>query len=293
VSATGTSSVESSSAKSLYSMDGCIKVTAANASVFNENGEPVDLSGIENNQMITAIGFVRSYDDEGDPKDNNGLDSENNGDGNDDGNDGTSTTVSHHVYDHDHSIRLYAEVIELGDEGTFAVVNGTIASKPQTETDAFGLTLEDTSEISVQLQTGTKVFSRSGLRLDYQGIDMGLTASVDGVYSAMDSSILNSALVIVDTAMIDSMEQITGQVLSVDTVNKIITISSESGDKMIRLADTSKIFLLLDDGTGALSSMIDLVDVPTDVRLDAYGYANTDGYFDADTVIVESPQSTP
>jgi hypothetical protein len=288
-----TSSTETSSAKSLYSMDGCIKVTAANASVFNESGEPVDLSGIEDNQMLTAIGFVRSYDDEGDGNDNNGLESESSGDGNDQGNEGTSSTDSRHVYDHDHSIRLYAEVIELGDEGTFAVVDGTIASEPQTEADAFGLTLEDTSEISVQLQTGTKVFSRSGQRLDYQGIDMGLTTSVDGVYSAMDNSILNSALVIVDTAMTDSMEQITGQVLAVDTVNKIITISTESGDKMIRLSDSSSIFLLLDDGTGALSSVIDLVDVPTDVRLDAYGYANTDGYFDADTVIVESPQSTP
>lgn len=292
---TSTSSVDSSAAKSLYIMDGCIKVVAANASVFNENGEPVDMSSIANNQMLTAIGFVRSYenDNEDDLDDDNGLENKDGEDGSDDGEDDNSTSVSRHLgNDDDHAIRLYAEVIEMGDEGTFAVVDGTIASEPQTEADAFGLTLEDTTEISVQLQMGTKVFSRGGDRLDYQAIDMGLTASVDGIYSALDSSVLNSALVIVDTAMIDSMEQLHGHVLAVDTVNKIITISTDSGDKMIRLADTSSIFLLLEDTSNSLSSMIDIMALPTNVELDAYGHANTDGYFDADTLIVEEQEST-
>lgn len=293
-------------AASMNNMDSCIKVIAANASVFDQDGNPTDVSGIQNNDTLTAIGFVRSYEDDDDDLDHDANDDINddsdddfddddvNDDNhaNDDNDDNVrSARHSHDYHDDHHEIRLYAEVVELGDKEAFAVVDGTVASEPQTEADAFGLTLEDVTEISVQLQTGTKVFSRSGQRLDYQSIAIDLTASVDGVYSAVDSSVLNSSLVIVDTAMVDSMEKVHGDVLSVDTVNKIITISTEDGEKMIRVTDDSSIFLLLDDDGNSLSDIIDITAIPTNVDLDAYGHASNDGYFDADTVIVESPET--
>ena len=250
---------------STQNMDACIKVVATDASAFDMEGNPSDMSGIQNNDMLTAVGFVRSYEDD-DDLDVNDI----NGDG-------------------DHEIRLYAEVIEMGGTDTFAVVDGTVATEPQTEADAFGLTLGDATEISVQLQTGTKVFSRSGQRLDYQSIAMDLTASVDGVYSAMDSSMLKSSLVIVDTAMIDTMEKLHGNVLNVDIDNNIITISTDGGEKMIRLSDDSSIFLMLEAGASSLSDMIDIMAVPVNAELDAYGHSANDGYFDANTVIIESP----
>jgi len=270
--------------------------------VFDQNGDPADMGGIHNNDALTAIGFVRSYEDDDDDDINDDSDDDFDDDDVNDDNDANddndnddnvrSARHSHDYHDDHHEIRLYAEVIEMGDKDAFAVVDGTVASEPQTEADAFGLTLEDTTEISVQLQTGTKVFSRSGQRLDYQSIAMDLTASVDGVYSAVDSSVLNSSLVIVDTAMVDSMEKIHGDVLSVDAVNKIITISTENGERMIRVTDNSSIFLLLNDDGSSLSDIIDIMSVPTNVDLDAYGHASNDGYFDADTVIVESPETT-
>lgn len=267
---TGTSDTGSATETvSTQTMDACIKVVAANASVFSPDGNPTDMNGIENNDMLTAVGFVRSYEDDND------LDA-------DDVND-----------DSDHEIRLYAEVIEMGDMDTFAVVDGTVATEPQTEADAFGLTLGDATEISVQLQAGTKVFSRSGQRLEYQSIAMGLTASVDGVYTAMDSGILKSSLVIVDTAMIDTMEKLHGNVLDVDIDNRIITISTDGGEKMIRLSDGSRIFLMLEAGASSLSDMIDIMAIPTNAELDVYGHAANDGYFDADTVIIESLETTP
>lgn len=288
---------------SMHSIDACIKVVAGNASVFDQNGDPADMGGIHNNDALTAIGFVRSYEDDDDDDDINDdsdadFDDDDVNDDNDanDDNDNDdnvrSARHSHDYHDDHHEIRLYAEVIEMGDKDAFAVVDGVVASEPQTEADAFGLTLEDTTEISVQLQTGTKVFSRSGQRLDYQSIAMDLTASVDGVYSAVDSSVLNSSLVIVDTAMVDSMEKVHGDVLSVDTVNKIITISTVDGERMIRVTDDSSIFLLLGDDDSSLSDIIDIMAVPTNVDLDAYGHASNDGYFDANTVIVESPETT-
>jgi len=246
-------------------MGACIKVVADDASVFDQDGNPADMSGTQDNDMLTAVGFVRSYEDDD-------LDV-------DDLNDNS-----------DHEIRLYAEVIEMGDMDTFAVVDGTVATEPQTEADVFALSLEDATEISVQLQVGTKVFSRSGQRLDYQSIAMGLTASVDGVYSAMDSGMLKSSLVIVDTAMIDTMEKLHGNVLSVD--NNIITISTSEGEKMIRISDDSSIFLMLGADGSSLSDMIDIMAVPSNAELDAYGHAANDGYFDADTVIIESPETT-
>jgi len=265
-SSTGTSETgNTTEIDSIYGMDACIKVVADDASVFDQDGNPADMSRIQDNDMLTAVGFVRSYEDDD-------LDV-------DDLNDNS-----------DHEIRLYAEVIEMGDMDTFAVVDGTVATEPQTEADAFALTLEDATEINVQLQAGTKVFSRSGQRLDYQSIAMGLTASVDGVYSAMDSGMLKSSLVIVDTAMIDTMEKLHGNVLSVD--NNIITISTSEGEKMIRISDDSSIFLMLGADGSSLSDMIDIMAVPSNAELDAYGHATNDGYFDADTVIIESPETT-
>lgn len=241
-----------------FDADACISVAAADASVFDQAANLVDLSGIENNDMLTAIGFVRSHEDDDDSDD---------------------------------EIRLYAEVIEVGDMDAFAMVDGTVATEPQTEADSFGLTLADAAEISVQLQTGSKVFSRSGQRLGYQSIAMGLAASVDGVYSTLDSSTLKSSLIIVDTAMIDTLEKLHGTVLSVDIDNRMITISTDGGERMIRLSDDSSIFLLLQgEGGGSLSNMIDIMGVPIDAELDAYGHAASDAYFDADTVIVESPE---
>ena len=280
-------------------MHDCIKVVAGDASVFDQGGNPADMSGIQDNDMLTAIGFVRSYEDDDDDYDDDldddvddDIDDEIDDEIDDDNDDVRTARHSQDGYDH-HEIRLYAEVIEMGAMDSFAIVDGTVASEPQTDADTFGLTLEDRSEISVQLQAGTRVFSRSGQRLDHQSIDMGLTASVDGIYSVMDNSILNSSLVIVDTAMMDSMEKLHGTVLHVDTNNGIITINTEDdGEKMIRVSGDSDIFLMLGDDDSSLSDMIDIMAVPTNAELDAYGHAGNDGYFNADTVIIESPETT-
>ena len=278
ITATGTPGT-STVALSASSIDGCIKIITDDASTFDPEGNPVDISGIQENAMLTAIGFVRSYEDE-----NTFPDSANHD---------TATAIqSRDGTNETHEIRLHAEVIELGEKDGYAIVDGTIDSEPMADADAFGLTLADSSHVNVQLQTGTKVFSRSGQRLDYQGIDNGLTASVDGMYSTVDSSILNSALVVVDTAMIDAMEKVNGTVLSVDTANNIITISTDSSEMVIRLADSSTIFLMLGDGASSLSDIIDITAVPLSVELDAYGHAASDGYFDADTVIIEAAATT-
>lgn len=271
------------------SIDGCIKVIAADVSVFDQNGDPADMSGIQDDDLLTVIGFVRSYEDH-DDDDNEDIDSTDTDDSSD------AVPGARHVQgddDDDHAIRLYAEVIEMGDRDTFTVVDGTVTTEPQTDAAAFGLALDASTDIQVQLQAGTRVFSRSGQRLDYQGIDLGLTASVDGVYSAIDSSLLKAGLVIVDSAMIDSLQKLSGTVLSVDADAKLITISSDNGDKMIRLTDDSHLFLMVGDGAGALSTVIDILAVPVGAELDVYGHAATDGYFDANTVIVESPVTTP
>jgi len=61
---------------------------------------------------------------------------------------------------------------------------------------------------------------------------------------------------------------------------------------MIRISDDSSIFLMLGADGSSLSDMIDIMAVPSNAELDAYGHAANDGYFDADTVIIESPETT-
>lgn len=261
----------------------CIKVKIGEASVFDPAGDPADLNALQLNDPLTVVGFVRSYDDN---EDNNIQVASGEGDGN------ITTVVPRHAYNDyndDHEMRLYAEVIELGEMGVYSVVDGTVATEPQAADDGFGLTLADTSEIGVQLQTGTKVFSRNGARLDYQAIGMGLTASVDGVFSDVDNTMLKSSLVIVDTDMMAMLEQHHGTVLDVDAANGVITISTASGDIMLRMTADTSIFLLHEATADTLSDMIGLDEVPVGAVIDVYGRAATDGYFDADTILVEAP----
>jgi hypothetical protein len=261
-----------------YHYDGCIRVSTVNASVFQTDGAPVDLTALQNDAPLTAIGFVRSYDEAETSSDNT------------DGDTTASVARSGQSSGDGHEMRLYAEVIELGAAGSFAVVDGIVASEPQAADDRFDLDTSDAGVIGVQLQTGTKVFSRRGERLDYQGISNGLPAAVDGVYAVDDASLLNSALVIVDTAMMATVEKLHGTILAVDGANNAITISTDGGDKLLRLGANSKIFLLQDTGSdGTLSDLVDISALPADATVDAYGHTAGDGYFDVDTLIAEMP----
>jgi len=92
----------------------CIAVDAAAASIFNEDGVPVALGDVlEEDSLLTAIGFIDVVPDDGT------------------GTTQTVTAVSHED-DDDHYARvlLRAEVIEMGAAGTFATIAGTVAQAP-------------------------------------------------------------------------------------------------------------------------------------------------------------------
>ncbi len=152
----------------------CLDVfTDAETGIFDETGARVDLSSVVSGDLLTAIGFLIIYDDaDGDTR----MD----------------------------DLRLDAAVVELGDQGTFERVVGTVVSAPGNN-DLFVFdptSLDDaTNAIDVRLQSGTRIFAlRSNEELTSAALQPGTTGEVDGVFTTPPrGEPLKSSLIVLDT----------------------------------------------------------------------------------------------
>ena len=144
-------------------------VTDASTGVFDETGSPVGLGAVASGDLLTAIGFLRSYDA-------------------DDG----------------HDLRLDAVVLEIGDQGTFERLVGSVVSAPgNNDLFLFDPTpLDDaTDAIDVRLQSGTRIFALgSNEELTAAALQPGASGEVDGVFTdpATSGEPLRSSLIVLD-----------------------------------------------------------------------------------------------
>jgi hypothetical protein len=150
--------------------DECLDVfTNAGTGIFDESGSPVGLSAVASGDLLTAIGFLRSHDD-------------------DDG----------------HDLRLDAVVLEIGAQGTFERLVGSVVSAPgNNDLFVFDPTpLENSTDaIDVRLQSGTRIFALgSNEELTAAALQPGASGEVDGVFTdpATSGEPLKSSLVVLD-----------------------------------------------------------------------------------------------
>lgn len=152
----------------------CIDVFADGASIFDGNGNPVGTGAFTNGDLLTAIGFLSVHDDD-DDSDSRADD-----------------------------LRLDAEVIELGDQGTFQRIQGAVVSAPGTnDIFVFDPTPADdaTNAIDVLYQAGTKIFALgNNAELGTDAIQPLTTGEVDGVFTdpATSGEPLKSSLIVLD-----------------------------------------------------------------------------------------------
>jgi hypothetical protein len=152
----------------------CLDVfTDAETGIFDETGTRVGLSTVVSGDLLTAIGFLRVYDD-------------------DDG----DTRMD--------DLRLDAAVIELGDAGTFERIRGEVVSAVgNNDIFVFDATpLDDaTDAIDVRLQSGTRIFALgSNVELTSAALQPGTAGEVNGVFTAPATSgePLKSSLIVLD-----------------------------------------------------------------------------------------------
>jgi hypothetical protein len=148
----------------------CVEVfTDGNTGIFDEAGDPAALSTLANDDLLTAIGFLRLHDDaDGDSR----LD----------------------------DLRLDAAVLEFGELGTYLRVPGAVVSAPGNN-DIFVFDPLATDPIDVRLQAGTRIFAiGKNHELTSAALQPGTTGEVDGVFSdpATDGEPLKSSLVVLD-----------------------------------------------------------------------------------------------
>lgn len=151
----------------------CLDVfTDGSTGVFDETGSAAGLSAVANGDLLTAIGFLGLFDDDGDRR----MD----------------------------DLRLDAAVVELGELGTFERIQGRVVSAPgNNDLFVFDSTPADdaTNAIDVRLQSGTRIFAiGSNAELTSAALQPGTTGEVDGVFTdpATDGEPLKSSLIVLD-----------------------------------------------------------------------------------------------
>jgi len=152
----------------------CLDVyTDAETGIFDETGSRVGLSAVASGDLLTAIGFLRVYDD----------------------NDGDTRMDD---------LRLDAAVIEVGDAGTFERIRGVVVSAPgNNDIFVFDPTPLDaaTDAIDVRLQSGTRIFALgSNDELTSAALQPGTPGEVDGVFTdpVTSGEPLKSSLIVLD-----------------------------------------------------------------------------------------------
>jgi len=222
-----------------------------------EAGDPAGMDKVVNGGLLTAIGFLSLHDDD---------------------DDGDSKADD---------LRLDAVVLELGDQGTFERIRGTVAAAPGNN-DIFEFdpsAVADASDlIDALLQAGTRIFALgSNEELTSAALQPGTVGEVDGVFTdpltdpatqpfkaalivldvdaTPDRSILEAtiAAIVPDDDTVDETREITvdtsdlaGQCVTTDAATRYLTITEAAGSS--ETADAVFADLLVGDSVDVYGS---------------------------------------
>jgi hypothetical protein len=181
-------------------------------------------------------------------------------------------------------MRMQAAVIEMGPQGTFQVIEGEAQGPVDTGMQFGLLPIGGADPLTVQVQDGTLVVSRSGERLGLDAIDAGSRLAVDGVASG---SLLRSALIVVDGD--SALSRVAGTVTANPDGVCGFTVRLDDGSEVSVAwrTDTRVYRVYMDSDGNAQSAEIHVGDLGDGDRVDVYGRddSSVDGCFKARSVI--------
>jgi len=233
-------------------------------------------------------------DSGGNSGDDSGADS---GSNSDDDSDSDSDGDSDGDSDDDR-FTLEAVVIELGEAGTFAHLKGT-AQSGVNDSRQFDLLLApeqgfgDASMVTAQLQDGSKIYSRRGVRLDDTAIMDGVRGVFDGVLMLANDApdLLKTALAVLDID-VDGEEVLRGEILTASDDRRLM-LATATGDRCVDVPLDTDIFLVKLVEGRLVSDRGSYSDLQPGLNIDVYGEMGAGGCFIADTIIADETDVTP
>ncbi len=246
---------------------GCITVELReDTGIFDPNGDQTSADIISAGDQITAIGnFDTSVKGDGET---GGTTLE------------KGALASRHV---DDMLHFVAFVIEMGGPGTFAMLDGEVATEPSDAAASFDFSIApgqgfaDGSVVTVLPQAGTRIYSTSGHPLEYDSLVTGVIATIDGVLSLSDTEpdTLKSSLIVIDDS--DEVMTIEGTIASIDP----LLVSTGGGDQCIELADGVEVLGL----SASESEAADASDLEAGQSVELFGVEGSECFI-ASTVLV-------
>ena len=242
----------------------CVPVyTSSATSFFDTDGNQAGFADLAEYELVTSIGHIR-------------IDTLSKDDHNDD------------LYE----MGLDAVVIEWGK---FLRLAGTVRSLPDVLTKQLdfeiypGQGFPSGTVLVVELQNGTKVFSRTGEELSEADIAVGLKAKIDGILIVSNTSpdILKAALAVLFTPPFTALQKIGGTILNLDASGRTFDLydSTTSTTECVEVQSSANIFLITLTGSSYISEAIGLGDLSDLQRVEIYGDYVSTNCFSAQTIL--------
>jgi len=151
----------------------------------------------------------------------------------------------------------------------------------------------DASMVTAQLQDGSKIYSRRGVRLDDSAIGDGVRGVFDGVLTLANDApdLLKTALAILDID-VDGEEVLRGEILTAGEDRRLM-LAAATGDRCVDVPLDTDIFLVeLVEGR-LVSERGGYADLQPMMNIDVYGEMGSGGCFIAETIIADETDVTP
>jgi hypothetical protein len=139
------------------------------------------------------------------------------------------------------------------------------------------------------VQDGTRIFGSDGTELDSSALVVDRVARIDGVVQLSDTEAdtLRAALIVIDQGA-PAETVFRGDILTIDAEHRSFNVSTDGGDRCVRVPQDAAIFLVTTSDAGFTSERGEFSDLLVGAHADAFGTLADDGCLLADTVIADA-----
>ncbi|MBT8066895.1 MAG: DUF4382 domain-containing protein [Gammaproteobacteria bacterium] len=254
----------------------CVRVSVMNdAGLFGDTGAPIEFAALTDGDFVTVAGLVQNDDDDSSDVDEVSQD------------DGSSDDYG------DEAFAIDAVVVMQGEKGTFRPYKGRVNEGLDAGTGEFTIDLDDDQGVETDgallalFQEGTRVFDKQGMPLEPSAIAPDVRGYFEGrlVLSDSDPDVLRTALIVLDLVPVGE-EILRGEIATLD--DRGFVLMTDAGDRCVEFDDDLEIFLISpDEGDGIRSERGTVADLAAGQSVDVYGDEESDGCFEAETIIVD------
>jgi mono/diheme cytochrome c family protein len=254
----------------------CVKVSVMDdTGLFGDTGAPIPFTMLTDGDFVTVAGLVQNDDD-----DSSDVDEVSSSDGASDD-------------DSNEPFAIDAVVVMQGEKGTFRPYEGRVNEGLDSGSGEFTIDLDSDEGVETEgallalFQEGTRVFDKHGTPLEPTAIAPDVRGYFEGrlALSDTDPDVLRTALIILDLVPIGD-EVLRGEIATLN--ERGFVLMTGSGDRCVELDDDAEIILISpDEGNGIRSDRGAFGDLAAGQSVDVYGDEESDGCFEAETIIVD------